>query len=123
MPDATENPIPPGIFPAGTQGKDASVNLVGVEPALLSFLTRLGLIHMHLFDSVLTITSAKDAIHGKGSKHYVGKAVDIRIVDLAPDMRPVFLMVLYAMSAKYRIAVFDESQLPGGPHVHVELAG
>jgi hypothetical protein len=123
MPDATESPLPPGVFPAGTQAKNATVSLIGVDPVLIAFLTRLGLIHIHLFDAVLVVTSARDAIHGKGSKHYVGKAVDLRISDLAIEMRPVFLMVLFALTPRYKLAVFDEEQLPGEAHVHVELAG
>ena len=123
MPDATESPLPPGTFPAGTQPKDSSVSLIGVAPVLISFLTRLGLIHMHLFDSILTVTSARDAVHGKGSKHYIGKAVDLRISDLPQRSVAVFLMVLYELTPRYKLAVFDEEQLPGEAHVHVELAG
>jgi hypothetical protein len=123
MPDATESPLPPGIFPAGTQAKDSSVSLIGVDPILISFLTRLGLIHMHLFDSIMTVTSARDAVHGKGSKHYIGKALDLRISDLPPRSLITFMAVLWELTPRYKLAVFDEEQCIGAQHIHVELAG
>jgi hypothetical protein len=121
--DATLNPIPPGALPVGVERKDAAVNFDGVDPSLLSFLAKLGLVHLHLFGSPCTVTSARDSVHGLHSKHFAGKALDLRVADLPPKWQPAFLLVLCVLADQFRLTVFDESNLPGAPHIHVEVAG
>jgi len=121
--DNTLNPLPPGILPVGVERKDASVVTDGVNPALMLFLTKLGLVSLHLFDLPVIVTSAKDGAHASGSKHYRGDAVDVRISDKSPLDQSAFLLVLTTLARQFKLAVFDESNLPGASHVHIEIAG
>jgi len=123
MTDATPNPLGPGVLPAGVQRASASVITDGLDPKLFAFLTPLGLVALHLFDQPVTITSAKDALHGVGSKHYTGHAVDLRTRDMRLEWQSTFLLVLTVLADRFGLTVFDERNLPGEPHIHVETAG
>lgn len=123
MTDATPNPLPPGILPAGVERANVNVITDGLDPQLFAFLTPLGLVHLHLFDAPAVITSAKDANHTHGSKHYIGKAVDIRVKGLLPKWQPTLLLVLTVLADRFKLCVFDESNLPGEAHIHIEVAG
>lgn len=123
MSDATPNPTPQGTLPVGIQRASAAVVTDGLDPKLFAALTPLGLVHLHLFDVPLTITSARDAIHGKGSKHYTGHAVDVRVKDLRPEWQSVFLLVVTVICDRFGLTVFDERNLPGESHFHIETAG
>jgi hypothetical protein len=123
MVDATLNPLPPGTLPPGIDRKDATVNTDGLNPILLTFLRSLGLVHLHLFGASCVLTSAKDAKHLAGSKHYKGDAVDLRTADKDGLKEATFFMVLLCMSRDFKLAVFDESNVLGAGHVHVEIAG
>lgn len=123
MVDATINPLPPGALPVGVERKDSTVLTQGLNPVLMSFLVRLGLVHLHLFGAPVVITSGVDAKHAVNSKHYKGDAVDVRIMDKASYAQPCFLLVVCTLAKNFNLAVFDESQLPGAPHVHIEIAG
>jgi hypothetical protein len=120
--DATNGQAPWQV-PAGIELKDASVNLRDVNPVLQSFLVPVGLIHLHLFDAVLVVTSGKDGAHVASSKHGRGDAVDLRITDLRADWQPAFLLVLRVLARRFNLAVFDETYAPGMGHVHVEIGG
>lgn len=122
-PDATVNPLPPGVLPPGVERKDASVNIQGLNPVLMQFLARLGLVHLHLFNTPLMLTSAVDAKHAVGSKHYKGDAVDLRIVDIGRPGSTTQLLVVRELCQEFKCCVFDESNLTVGPHYHVEIAG
>lgn len=121
--DATLNPLPPGVLPAGVEAASGSVITTGLDPALFAFLTPLGLVYLHLFDNKCVITSARDAMHGKGSKHYIGQAVDLRTRNLPPEWQSTFLLVLTVLADRFKLTVFDERNQPGEPHIHVEVAG
>jgi hypothetical protein len=123
MTDATLNPIPPGVLPPGIDRKDATVDINGLNPALLLFLRSLGLVHLHLFNDPCVLTSAKDGKHALQSKHYKGDAVDLRISDKNGLAQATFLLILVYMSRVYKLAVFDESNVVGAGHIHVEVAG
>ena len=123
MSDATVNPLPPRVLPTGVERKDATVLTQGLNPVLMQFLTRLGLVHLHLFGTPVVITSAVDAKHAVGSKHYKGDAVDIRIESATGRNASALFAILYVFEPEFGLAVFDESQLPGAPHVHIEIAG
>lgn len=98
-----------------------AVSLAGVDDKLITFLGWLGAVHQILFHDPLVITSGKDSIHGTGSKHYLGAAVDIRARDVTEVDVLLLLHVLAHASSQWPIAVFDERNLPGEPHIHIEL--
>lgn len=123
MTDATLNPLPPGILPAGVERATPAVVTDGLDPKLFAFLTPLGLVFLHLFDRPAVITSGRDALHAKGSKHYEGKAIDLRVKDMLPEWQSTLTLVLLVFAERYGLAVFDERFLPGQPHIHVEVAG
>lgn len=89
----------------------------------MQFLARLGLVHLHLFGTPVVITSAVDSVHSPNSKHAKGDAVDLRIMDKSPRQQAIFLLLIFELSKTFPVAFFDESNLPGQPHVHVEVAG
>jgi len=123
MTDATDKTGPDFIVPAGVELKDSGVNVRDIDPALQSFLIVLGLVHLHLFNLPVVVTSGKDSQHVGSSKHYKGDAVDLRISDLLPAYQPAFLLALRVLCDRFHLAMFDESYAPGMGHVHVEIAG
>jgi hypothetical protein len=102
---------------------NADVTIEGLNPILVTFLKALGPIHEGLFGTSAVITSGKDKIHVASSKHYAGNAVDFRVNDKGGREQLTFLIVLVELAGRYRLAVFDESFLPGQAHIHVEIAG
>ncbi len=116
-------PKPLFLPPAGVRLKDATVNIADVDLALQAFLTVAGLVHLHLFDEMLTVTSGRDGAHSPGSKHAAGCAVDLRMSDVSLADQPVFILCLRVLCARFKLALFDESNVPGAGHVHVEVAG
>ena len=123
MTDATVNPTPAALPPVGVELKDSAVILDGVDAKLIAALRVIGLVHLHLFDCPVIVTSARDQEHGVNSKHYKGLAVDLRLSDLRASWYVPFLSVLYVLSDRFGLAIFDEHNLAGSSHVHVELAG
>ena len=123
MADVENNSPLPFIVPAGVALKDKSVDVVHINPVLQAFLVSAGLVHMHLFNALLTVTSGKDAQHAPGSKHFTGNAVDLRIRDVPADYQPVFILYLRVLCDRFHLALFDESNVPGAGHVHIEIAG
>lgn len=118
-----------GLPPAGTpfpqyvESKSSAVSLEGVEPVLIDFLTVLGIVHFALWSSPLIVTSARDQVHLMGSKHSQGKAVDLRVNDIEIQARDRLLAVVLVLCDRFKLTVFDERNLPGAGHFHVELAG
>jgi hypothetical protein len=123
MPDATPNPLPDGVLPSGVEKARPEVNVTDLHPSLVAFLVPLGLVHLHLFDLPVVITAGRDGLHSPGSKHHSGDAVDLRVKDLPDKWRAAHLLVLSTLSDRFGLTVFDESNLPGQPHIHVEVAG
>jgi hypothetical protein len=123
MTDTASSVEPKWIVPAGVTVKDASVNVSDLNPVLHSFLVRAGLVHLHLFNAVLTVTSGKDGKHVTSSKHGRGEAVDLRITDLAPELQPVFILAMRVLCQQFNLAAFDESYAPGMSHLHIEIGG
>ena len=58
--------------------KDNTVNIVDLAPQLVMLLPVIDQIYHDEYNTELVITSGKHGIHGKGSLHYEGKAVDLR---------------------------------------------
>ena len=99
------------------------VELIGVHMPLLNFVAHLNAIHQLLFGGGLVVTSAKDGQHTPGSLHAEGKAIDIRTEDKDPQGNMLFLMVLVYAAEAMPITIFDERNLPGSPHIHIEWHG
>lgn len=99
------------------------VVLEGVHQRLLDFILHLDVIHHLLFGAQLTVTSAKDGQHAPGSLHAQGLAVDVRTEDKDPQGNMLFLMVLVYAAEAMPITIFDERNLPGAPHLHIEWHG
>jgi hypothetical protein len=123
MPTDNNNEHPKFTVPAGVALKDATVNVLDINPLLQAYLVNAGLIHLHLFRDLLVVTSGKDGVHSPGSKHMKGDAVDLRISTMQPERQPVFLMATRILCERYNLAMFDESYTPGAGHVHIEIAG
>jgi len=116
-------PGPPVAFPQYVKGKSDSVQLEGVEQVLIDFLTVLGIVHNALWSCPLIVTSARDQMHAASSKHASGKAVDIRVNDIEIQARDRLLAVVNVLADRFGLTVFDERNLPGAGHFHVEVAG
>jgi hypothetical protein len=111
------------VVPQGCMVKDSSVQMNGVASVLIDFLSALGRVSPILFRLPVIITSARDGNHVASTKHTKGWAVDLRITDKPELMRVPFIVVCIALSLQYGLVVMDESNLPGAPHVHIEVAG
>jgi hypothetical protein len=121
-------PVPPEpgqkrAWPPYVIMKSGEVNLDGVDEKLIEFLTVLGNVHQALWGCPLIVTSARDQIHVAGSKHGQGKAVDIRVNDIEIQARDRLLAVVNVLADRFQLTVFDERNLPGAGHFHVEVAG
>lgn len=100
-----------------------TVNWQGLVPDLLTFCGHLAMLHKLLFATPLVMTSAKDGQHAAGSLHAEGKAFDVRTKDKTDEENLVFLTVLAFICSNAPVAVFDERQLAGAPHIHIEWHG
>ena len=109
--------------PVGFKTAGPHVELEGVNENLLSFAAVLDRIHQQLFATQLVITSGKDGEHTTGSYHGMGKAIDVRTSDKDGEGNMVFLTVLNYAARSMPITVFDERNLPGAPHIHIEWHG
>jgi hypothetical protein len=114
-------PGPPVAFPQYVLAKSDSVHLEGVDDKLIEFLTVLGIVHMALWSCPVIVTSARDQMHAANSAHARGKAVDIRVNDVPAAERDRLLTVVLVLCDKFSLTVFDERNLPGAGHFHVEV--
>ena len=62
----------------------------------------------------LVITSGVEGIHGYGSLHYVGLAIDIRIRDLT-DVHAMFKIIVALLPSGYDIILEENKK-----HIHIE---
>lgn len=120
--DATLQPNGPGILPLGVERKDTTVNVANLVPELTTALAKIGRVHLDLFNKPLIITSANDGKHMGGSKHYVNRAVDLRMVDKTETEQALFLDLLMYFDKNLKLMLFDERQYQSGDHVHIETA-
>lgn len=103
--------------------KDVGVSISNLDPKLILLLRILGPQHQALFNRPLVVTSGNDGEHAPNSKHYIGKAVDLRATDKTNEETVVFLELLVYLARVYGLAVFDERAQPAAGHIHVEVAG
>ena len=120
--DATPSPSGLGFLPFGVVRKDDTVDVGSLVLELTTALTILGRVHLALFNRPLIVTSGNDGKHKAGSKHYVNKAVDLRMLDKDLEEQALFLAVLMYFDKKLKLMLFDERQETGSDHVHIETA-
>jgi hypothetical protein len=99
-----------------------TVAMDGLDAHLHDVAKELARMHVALFDKFLIVTSANDSVHSKGSKHYIGKALDIRSHDKSELEQALWAIVLSFVCPPHGVGVFDERALPGGAHWHLEVA-
>ena len=114
------NPAP-DWWPEHLEVADMAVNVTGIDPFIQAFLSAAAALHWVLFQLPLVVTSARDSHHGPGSKHYVGKAADIRSKDLTVEQANEFAQKIVPLQAGAKVGIFDERFI-GSPHWHVETA-
>ena len=114
------NPAP-DWWPEHLEVADMAVVVEGLDPFIQAFLAAAAALHWVMFNLPLIITSGKDSIHGVGSKHYVGKAADIRSKELSMEQANEFAQRIVPLQAGARVGIFDERFI-GSPHWHVETA-
>ncbi len=107
----------------GVVADHPAVNVEGMAGRLVVLMQKLGPIHLALFARPLVVTSAKDGAHAPGSLHAEGRAFDYRTRDKLADENGIFLDVVTWLSPLYQATIFDERNLPGAQHVHVEYHG
>jgi hypothetical protein len=100
-----------------------SVNVNSISTGLLIFAKDFALAMLYAKLGACTITSGRDGIHVTGSFHATGRALDFRTRDLPPDKQLMQLLLACQIAAGTKITIFDESNLPGNPHLHVEDHG
>lgn len=96
------------------------VRLVGMSPQIGLAIS----VAAFAFDEIgrpsMTVTSVTDGKHGRGSKHYVGNAVDIRTKDIPTDAlkRSVFRAVAEDLGPEFDVVL----EWIGEPqeHLHIE---
>jgi hypothetical protein len=108
--------------PAGLELANESVVLEGVNQEFLDFVSHVGVVHALIFGHPLVITSGRDS-HAPGDVHMRGDAVDLRTVDKDPEGVMLLLAMLAYAATTVAVAVFDERQGAGGPHIHIEWRG
>lgn len=121
-PDPIATPAPAYMVPPDVQLGSPTVNLAGCDARIQQFVARLGSVHQMLFNLPLVVTSGRDAMHGNGSKHYIGKAVDIRTHDKSEAQCLALLAVLNQVAPSLGLGIFDERALGTEAHIHIELA-
>lgn len=114
------NPAP-AWWPEHLEVADKTVVVEGLDPFIQLFLAAAAARHWTMFLKPLIVTSGKDSIHALGSKHNVGKAVDIRSRDLDQDEQDQFAVSMIELQATAKVGIFDERFI-GTPHWHVETA-
>lgn len=122
--NTSPTPINAGVEPALPQfvlKATPAVKLAGVAEMLINFIGWLGVVHQVLFHEPLVVTSGTDGQHVASSKHPQGKAVDIRTHDVSEVDILLLLHVLAHACSQWPIAVFDERNLAGQGHIHIEL--
>jgi hypothetical protein len=73
-------------------------------------------------DYQVVVTSAVDGKHSKHSRHYLGEAIDTRIIDVPQDVRGLVCLELsWALGDK--LPGFDFHILHEKDHLHIQIGG
>ena len=93
----------------------SGVDVRGIQPEILLAIQEAREVYRDLCNAHLIITSLLDGKHMKGSKHYDGLAVDLRIRHLhEPDRARVAEAINRALGPQYDVVLESD-------HIHIEL--
>lgn len=94
----------------------AGVKIEGLKPIMFPLIVYASNLHFKLFNSKkMVITSVIDGKHMKGSKHYQGLAIDVRINDKPKDGVHRFYYTL-----TYDSVLNDYDVVLEKDHIHIE---
>ena len=94
-------------YKAGVQYKDMDQNIVKAVPII-------DRVYTEITGKEVTITSARDGEHMSGSKHYDGKALDLRTRDISRDTAAKVTVKLQNNLGRDYDVVHEKD------HIHVE---
>lgn len=98
----------------------AGVKVFGLRPEVLLALMVADSVWKSFGYDVLTITSAVDSVHGPGSLHYAGAAVDLRSKDIADDhKRLIVSRVRECLTSEFDFILESHGQT--NEHFHLEF--
>ncbi len=92
------------------------VNFVEISDRIIEALPTIVRVYRK-FGSDTTITSARDGVHMRKSKHYSGEAIDLRTTVIAPMVRPDLQFELQTALGRDYDVILETKQ----PHIHVEF--
>lgn len=99
--------------------KDETVSFNKIYPEFIPYVTVLGTLYYQRFGKPMIITSANDGLHMSLSRHYAGKAVDIR----TKDQKPEDILLFVEEAKKYLDRALDlvwEDKGLANEHLHAE---
>ena len=94
--------------------KNKNVNIKGLELSMLNVLHYIEAACQYVNGDnyIMTVTSARDGKHMKGSKHYTGEAIDIRTRDMVDEIGTAQVIKRY-LGKDYDV-IFEKD------HIHIE---
>lgn len=104
----------------GLAVKDNAVNLEGLNEKIVLFLAAAAQVHAALFHVPLVVTSGKDQEHISHSKHFIGRAVDLRLSDLDAVGQTICHIAFTYLACKCECGIFWEFTETPESHLHVE---
>lgn len=105
--------------------KDAIVKYDGLAPEMYFALGVASALKRQMFGEDCVVTSLLDGTHNPGSLHPLGRAADLRTLDLIPRDRESWFAALCAALARMGFDVVWEggvgaTPLTTGAHIHIE---
>lgn len=122
MADATNRTGRDFIVPPGVELASTDVDVRYINPALQSFLIKLGLVHLHLFGLSASICAGMGRSQCGHRTHGTGTAIDVSMFNLPVSDWPCFLLVVRVLCDTFHLVMCDLSALSEKAIVHVELA-
>lgn len=93
----------------------AGVKLAGIRPEMVIAMYVADTVFQKLFGEELVLTEATGGVHGRGSLHYVGQAIDIRTRDLTKnDIAKLALEIRERLGEEYDVVIESD-------HIHIEF--
>lgn len=122
MSPQSSRPAPLFLPPAGVRLKDPSVNIRDIDAVLQSFLVTAGLVHLHLFDEMLTVVRGRGDGHTAGDAHVMGRAVDLQTYVSSPGKLAAFLICMDVIADRFHLTIIRDYIGVRLDCVHIESA-